>query len=230
LSRRPTARAGATDPAAPATEGASAAPVARKRMGRPPMSERAGGPDAATRLLQAATAEFVERGFDGTSTNRIAERAGFAPQTFYRWYSDKLAVFLAVHAAWAEAELAQLEALLTEPGEALYLAEVCVESQRSFLTFMRSRERLAQDVPEVREVRARARAARLDAVCKRQPHLTREEAAARLVAFEHLCLALAEGEFDELGLRGSEALAQVAVLIALLRGEGHAGRDSAASG
>lgn len=190
---------------------------ARKRMGRPP-KDREAGDDAATRLLQAATAEFVERGFDGTSTNRIAERAGFAPQTFYRWYGDKLAVFMAVHEAWAEAEMAQLEALLTDAdAEALHLAEVCVQSRRSFLVFLRSVERLAQDVPAVREARARARAARIARIRSWHPALALGEVATRLVTMDHLCTALAEGEFTDLGLEGREALAQVASIVAELR-------------
>lgn len=200
------------------TDAPADAPRPRKRMGRPSLKEREGGADAATRLLQAGTAEFVERGYDGTSTNRIAERAGFAPQTFYRWYSDKLAVFMAVHTAWAEAELAQLEALLTEPSaDARYLAEVCVESQRSFLVFLRSLERLAQDVPTVRKARAEARAARIDRIRACRPELSREQVATLLVTLDLLCNALAEGVFADLGLDGREALAQVASIICQLR-------------
>ena len=41
-------------------------------------------------------AEFIESGYAGTDTNRIARRAGFAPQTFYRWFADKTAILRAV--------------------------------------------------------------------------------------------------------------------------------------
>jgi AcrR family transcriptional regulator len=189
----------------------------RKRMGRPSRQDMQAGPDAATLLLHAATAEFVEHGYEGTSTNRISERAGFAPQTFYRWYKDKLDIFLAVHGAWAEAEMAQLEAMLNEPGSSQHLAEACVESYRSFLVFQRSVQRLAQDTPAVRRARAQARQARLTAIQCRQPGLPAEEIAAMLITVDHLCEALAEGEFEDLDLHGDAAYSQLASIIERIR-------------
>jgi AcrR family transcriptional regulator len=192
-------------------------PATPKRMGRPSRQDMQSGPDAATRLLHAATAEFVEHGFDGTSTNRIAERANFAPQTFYRWYADKQAIFIAVHAAWAEAEMAQLDAMLSEPAPSAHLAEAMVENHRSFLVFMRSLQRLAQDQPALRQARAQARRARIDRIRARRPDLGDEHVAALLIGMDHLCEALAEGEFADLGLAGSEACAQLAGLIDQIR-------------
>ncbi len=186
-------------------------------MGRPSRQDMQNGPDAATRLLHAATAEFVEHGFEGTSTNRIAERAGYAPQTFYRWYADKQAVFIAVHSAWAEAEMAQLDAMLSETASSAHLAEAMVENQRSFQTFLRSLQRLAQDKAEVRQARAQARRARMDRVRVRRPEMSDEQIAALLIGMDHLCEALAEGEFADLGLAGSEAYAQLGQLIAQIR-------------
>ncbi len=190
----------------------------RKRMGRPPRQARGDGPDAGTLLLQAATAEFVAHGFEGTSTNRIAERAGFAPQTFYRWYADKLAVFQAVLNAWAEAELSQLQALLDETGPSLHAAEACVASQHTFLIFLRSVQRLAQEHPAVRTTRAAIRQQRMALIQARHPQWAAEEVAHRLIVLDHLCQALAEGEFTDLGLRGDAAYAQLAALIDGLRG------------
>ena len=192
------------------------APRPRKRMGRPSRQDVLAGQDASTLLLHAATAEFVEHGYDGTSTNRISERAGFAPQTFYRWYKDKLDVFIAVYQAWAEAELAQLEAMLTEATSSLHLAEACVESHRSFLTFQRSLRRLRQDSQAVREACARTREMQIQRIRTRQPALSPEKAAALLVGIEHLCEALAEGEFSDLGLSGAEAYADLARMIGQL--------------
>lgn len=48
------------------------------------------------RLLGAAEALFVERGFHGTSVEEIAERAGFTRGAFYSNFEDKDDVFLAV--------------------------------------------------------------------------------------------------------------------------------------
>eukprot|EP01037_Dinobryon_pediforme_P012224 gene12224-12310_t len=61
--------------------------------------------DTRTGLIQAAAAEFEEVGYEQTNTNAIARRAGFAPQTFYRHFKDKLAIFLAAYERWTEEEL-----------------------------------------------------------------------------------------------------------------------------
>src|SRR5450755_4496734 len=66
----------------------------------------------------AAEAEFNARGFEGTDTNRIARRAGYAPQTFYRHYEDKMAVFLAVYERWWQGEIGALERALARRGRA----------------------------------------------------------------------------------------------------------------
>ena len=193
------------------------APRPRKRMGRPSRQDVLAGQDAPTLLLHAATAEFVEHGYEGTSTNRISERAGFAPQTFYRWYKDKLDVFIAVYKAWAEAEMAQLDAMLTESADSLHLAEACVENHRSFLTFQRGLRRLAQDAPVVREARAQTRRAQIAGIRQKQPGLSDEQVAALLIGIEQLCEALAEGEFADLGLSGSDCYARLAGMIQQLR-------------
>src|SRR5215470_8598720 len=52
------------------------------------------------KLVRAAAREFNEHGFLGTDTNRIARRAGFAPQTFYRWFGDKTEIFIKVYEQW----------------------------------------------------------------------------------------------------------------------------------
>src|SRR5271155_2608583 len=67
---------------------------------------------AATRaaLLDAAEVEFNAHGFEGTDTNRIARAAGFAPQTFYRHFEDKTAIFVAVYERWWQAEAVSLQA------------------------------------------------------------------------------------------------------------------------
>ena len=63
--------------------------------------------DTGKLLLKAAAAEFNQRGYDGTDTNRIARRAGFAPQTFYRWYKDKEEIFIEVYREWQSSEAAE---------------------------------------------------------------------------------------------------------------------------
>ena len=48
------------------------------------------------RLKEAATAEFAERGPDGTTMARIAERAGINKERLYKYFGDKQALFDAV--------------------------------------------------------------------------------------------------------------------------------------
>jgi AcrR family transcriptional regulator len=45
------------------------------------------------RLKDAATAEFAERGPDGTTMARIAERAGINKERLYKYFGDKQALF-----------------------------------------------------------------------------------------------------------------------------------------
>src|SRR5215468_342027 len=61
-------------------------------------------------LIEAARLEFEEFGFDSTQSNRIAARAGYAPQTFYRHFADKIDVLLAVYARWVAEERDALDA------------------------------------------------------------------------------------------------------------------------
>src|SRR5262245_54381328 len=99
-----------------------------KPKGRPPA--RAGKPTDA-RLVAAAAKEFNQRGFDGTDTNRIARRAGFAPQTFYRWFRDKTEIFLAVYRAWEGEERAMLSKL-TDGVPASEFVDGAVKHHRTY--------------------------------------------------------------------------------------------------
>src|SRR6185437_13710735 len=46
-------------------------------------------PDAAGRLVKAAIELFVERGYDHTTVQEIAVRAGLTERTFFRYFTDK---------------------------------------------------------------------------------------------------------------------------------------------
>lgn len=63
------------------------------------------------RLREAATAEFAERGPDGTTMARIAERAGINKERLYKYFGDKQALFATV----LSGELEKLAAAVTPP-------------------------------------------------------------------------------------------------------------------
>ncbi len=50
-----------------------------------------------TRILDAAKALFVEKGFEETSMRAIAERIEYSPATIYLYYKDKNAIILDLH-------------------------------------------------------------------------------------------------------------------------------------
>ncbi|MCO1655947.1 TetR/AcrR family transcriptional regulator [Pseudonocardia humida] len=61
-----------------------------RRRGRRP-----GGADTRAQLLDAARAEFAERGFDGATVRAIAERAGVDAAMVNHWFGGKEALFTA---------------------------------------------------------------------------------------------------------------------------------------
>jgi AcrR family transcriptional regulator len=67
------------------------------------------------RLKEAATAEFAERGPDGTTMARIAERAGINKERLYKYFGDKQALFETV----LTDELARLAASVAPPAGGL---------------------------------------------------------------------------------------------------------------
>jgi AcrR family transcriptional regulator len=82
-------------------------------------------------LLEAAAEEFIERGLQGASVERIAERAGFTRGAFYSNFTSKEELFsevlqdrvYAAYRAMAEAQLAA-ERLPTPSETAEVLAQV----------------------------------------------------------------------------------------------------------
>lgn len=186
---------------------------------------RASGSDTRARLIEAAMSEFIEHGFAGTDTNRIARRAGFAPQTFYRWFDDKVAVFAQVLHVWDEAEFAMLAALVGE-GEhggggltPLQLAEACVENMRPFLTFRQHLRSVTMQDTAVRQARARGRAGllvRLSLLC---PHLAPDALAHAVLQIESISEMLARGDHADLGVGDGALLQALAGHIADLQGD-----------
>jgi TetR/AcrR family transcriptional regulator, mexJK operon transcriptional repressor len=61
-------------------------------------------------LLDVATHLFMERGFDGTSIDAVAEAAGLSKPTAYARYHDKRDLFVAVLRGWIRRWLAPVSA------------------------------------------------------------------------------------------------------------------------
>jgi AcrR family transcriptional regulator len=158
-------------------------------------------------LIEAAAAEFNESGFQNTDTNRIARRAGFAPQTFYRHFKDKTEVFIHVYERWQADErelvLGAIESLGSNRDAQqirLAMAASILQSHTLWRIFRRSLRILALEDDRVRTARATSRRAQLDAVAalSNGPHSSWEDRVAALLTVERLCDAAAEGETDDL--------------------------------
>jgi AcrR family transcriptional regulator len=159
-------------------------------------------------LLRAAMREFNTHGFAGTDTNRIARAAGYAPQTFYRHFDDKIAIFLAVYEEWWQAEVSALDALKSPaPASAKKAAEIAIDFHTRWRVFRRSLRYLSVDDARVRASRAAARQAQIARARRRNPaKLSDAEWVAILLISERLCDAVADGELADLGLSKSAAL------------------------
>jgi len=175
--------------------------------------------DTRTRLVQAAAAEFNERGYHGTDTNRIARRAGFAPQTFYRWFADKLAVFIAVYRIWEDTERALLGELIARKASPKQIVATAVQHHRNFLIFRRSLRQLAAEDPAMRRARAESRKRQIAQIKLWQKIPAADEArvAAVLLQLERLADALAERELEDMGLTPRAAARALADLIGELQ-------------
>jgi AcrR family transcriptional regulator len=188
---------------------------ARKKQSRDPAA-------TAVALLDAAEAEFNVRGFEGTDTNRIARAAGFAPQTFYRHFEDKRAVFLAVYERWWKGESAALEkaADAGEPPSGEAAARIALAFHTKWRGFRRALRHLAIVDSKVRAARAAARKAQIARIRGYAGHRERsdQELAAALLKAERICDAAADGELADLGLTAEEVRALVVDAVAELLG------------
>ncbi len=180
-------------------------------------------PDATrARLIDAAQKEFNTKGYFGTDTNRIAKRAGFAPQTFYRHFDDKIAIFLAVYDTWWKAESAALGELLSKPAarsDAKKAAAIVADFHTRWKIFRRSLRHLAIEEPRVRAARTAARLAQIERIEMNAPRKRKlESMVAALLASERICDAFADGELADLGLSRAAALELVKQSMAALTG------------
>jgi AcrR family transcriptional regulator len=172
----------------------------------------------AEKLVLAAASEFNEQGFLGTDTNKIARRAGFAPQTFYRWFEDKIDIFIKVYEHWEQQEAGIFRKLLAEDASDERLVRACVAHHRAFLVFRRSLRLVSLEDERVRRARAETRKRQIERINQwQQTELDPGMVATVLLQIERLSDALAEHEFADMGLDASACEAALAGIIRQLR-------------
>ena len=169
--------------------------------------------------MLAATSEFNEQGFLGTDTNKIARRAGFAPQTSYRWFEDKIDIFIKVYEHWELQEAGILRKLLGEDASDERLVKACVAHHRAYLVFRRSLRLVSLEDERVRHARAETRKRQIERINEwRGSTADPATVATLLLQVERLSDALAEREFADMGLDASACEAALADIIQKLRG------------
>ncbi len=170
-------------------------------------------------MIAAAAREFNRHGFSGTDTNKIARRAGFAPQTFYRWFRDKTEIFVAVYRAWEEEERGVLGALLAENASPRRLVDAIVEHHRRYRVFRRSLRHLTLEDPVVRKARAESRMRQIERIrlSLGSSAPKTDEIATILFQIERLSDAIADEEFADLGVDDKIPRAALEELLARLR-------------
>ena len=75
-----------------------------------PAGRRPGGPDTRAKILQAARAEFSERGYVAATIRQVARRADVDPALVYHYFADKAGLFVACIDLPADPRQVQLQA------------------------------------------------------------------------------------------------------------------------
>jgi AcrR family transcriptional regulator len=86
------------------------------------------------RLIAAAALLFNRAGYHSTDSNRIARQAGYSPGVFYKHFTDKREIFLAVYENWVAAEWKNAASHLQTGGPRHLLARRLIENLVEFHT------------------------------------------------------------------------------------------------
>lgn len=97
-------------------------PHVQTRRGRPTQAESSA---LRQQLREAAVATFLEKGYDGTTMEAIADAAGITKRTLYARYPDKRAVFLDA-IPWAFARAVENDTLSDVDGGDLRAALIAI--------------------------------------------------------------------------------------------------------
>lgn len=184
------------------------------------MSSAKSRPPTRETLVKAAAEAFNAHGYHGTDSNKIARAAGFAPQTFYRHFPDKLAIFVTVYEAWQASEREAVRAAAHDADPDIAIARTSVAHHRDWRGFRRSLRLLALEEPRIRAARAESRERQLADLAKAPGNRGRSKAelTAALLKVERVCDALADDEFADLAIDGEDAEALAVQAIREARG------------
>lgn len=113
-----------------------------KLKSQPPKDNRQ--VDKAEQILRGAMQEFLQRGYAGTSMDKVAQAAGVSKQTLYSYFQDKEKLFMALVEQMAQRRFQLVFGSVTLQGEpeivlrklATSLLEQIISDQE-YLAFMR---------------------------------------------------------------------------------------------
>jgi len=189
----------------------------------PPPRPRRGAPgDTRARLLQTAAEVFNRVGYGGTNSNLLARAAGYAAGTFYKHFTDKRGVFLAVYEEWLALEWAEVAGVLASGGPARPRAEQVVDvflahhaRWRGVRASLRGLVATDPVVADFYRAQRRGQLERMAAlVAGRAAAVSREADALLLYMLERGADALADGEATALGLRPKALRLRLVDLVA----------------
>ncbi len=187
-----------------------AAAVRREERRAGPRKRRGSPAETRRRLVMAAAREIEERGYHGTDTNRIARAAGYGAATFYKHFSDKRAVFLAVYQEWVTREWLDIPRIVNQRGRSraslAEMVDAVLEHHRRWPGFRDSLRALVALDPEIRRFHRKWRRRQL-ALVRRLSGRSGPEHALLLLVCERIADALADGELSTLGVPRRDARA-----------------------
>lgn len=93
-------------------------------------------------IVEAATAAFISRGYDGTSMEEIATRAAVSKQTVYKHFTDKETLFGEVIRASAKQATDAFDAVAALLSDAEFMKGGLQQVARRFMTTLMDEERL----------------------------------------------------------------------------------------
>jgi AcrR family transcriptional regulator len=161
------------------------------------------------RLVAAAGQLFNKAGYHGTDSNRIARHAGYSPGVFYKHFTDKREIFLAVYETWVSSEWKAAASHLQAGGSRRAIARRLIQNLVAFHTRWRglraSLMTLVFADPHIRRFYRQQRRRQLKIMANlrkeigARPH-RREDEAILLFTLERTGDAIAQNELRALSL------------------------------